>query len=108
MALVDDCPNIATEGEQAFTAFASLIGAWPQSTARFQCQLPATELESESQRFRLWADNLGLLETGHRSLYYRVQDVPAVGQYIVDLLEELNDYLTESQSHLTTKSLEKR
>jgi hypothetical protein len=48
---------------------------------------------SEEQRFRLWAHSLGLHQTGHASLDYRVRDVVVVKAYLVDVLRELKENL---------------
>ena len=44
---------------------------------------------NESQRFGLWAKNLGLYDLGHSSLDYRFRDAPTVYQYTRHLLIDL-------------------
>lgn len=50
-------------------------------------------LENESQRFHLWATNLGLYHTGHSSLDYRFRDAPLVYSFAQKLLKDLERYL---------------
>ncbi|KAH0429054.1 hypothetical protein CcaCcLH18_08681 [Colletotrichum camelliae] len=50
-------------------------------------------IEAEHQRLRLWAQNLGLNQTGHASLDYRVRDASIIKASLVDLLSELQDHL---------------
>lgn len=50
-------------------------------------------IEAEHQRLRLWAQNLGLNQTGHASLDYRVRDASIIKASLLDLLSELQDHL---------------
>ena len=53
-------------------------------------------LVNESQRFGLWAKNLGLYDLGHSSLDYRFRDAPLVYQYTRRLLLDLEDSFSKS------------
>lgn len=53
-------------------------------------------LVNESQRFSLWAKNLGLYNLGHSSLDYRFRDAPAVYQYTCHLLLDLEKSILKS------------
>ena len=44
---------------------------------------------NESQRFNLWADNLGLHHHGHSSLEYRLREASNLESLIKSLLEDL-------------------
>lgn len=55
-----------------------------------------TSLLIESQRFSLWARNLGLYEYGHSSLDYRFRDAPSVYDYTRQLLDKLEKSLLTS------------
>lgn len=57
-------------------------------------------LVNESQRFGLWAKNLGLYGLGHSSLDYRFRDAPAVYQYTYHLLVNLEKSVLASTSNL--------
>jgi hypothetical protein len=56
-------------------------------------------LTTESERFQLWAANIGLQATGDRSLDYRVKDSSSVKLYTGQLLEELAEDLFDRNSH---------
>lgn len=53
-------------------------------------------LVNESQRFGLWAKNLGLYNLDHGSLDYRFRDAPAVYQYTRHLLLDLEKSILKS------------
>lgn len=50
-------------------------------------------IAAEEERFRLWARTLGLFQTGHASLDYRVRDASFVKASLTDLLTELQDHV---------------
>lgn len=52
---------------------------------------------NESQRFKLWAVNLGLHQPGHGSLDYRFRDAPQIYQYAGKLLWDLREALHMSK-----------
>jgi len=52
----------------------------------------------ESERFTLWAQDLGLRRQGHASLDYRVRDAGVMRTRLADLLGELGDHLDELRS----------
>jgi len=56
-----------------------------------ELSLPA--LEDELGRFRVWAGNLGVLQKGHSSLEYRLQDALLVLEQILKLLTDLSNTL---------------
>ena len=45
--------------------------------------------ENESQRFELWATNLGLYHQGHSSLDYRFRDAASLYSFAYKLLQDL-------------------
>ena len=53
-------------------------------------------LKNESQRFGLWARNLGLYSLGHSSLDYRFRDAPVIYQYTRHLLVDLEKSISQS------------
>ncbi|KAF6232486.1 hypothetical protein HO173_009366 [Letharia columbiana] len=65
-----------------------------------------TSLLIESQRFSLWARNLGLYEYGHSSLDYRFRDAPSVYDYTRQLLDKLEKSLLTIQDGLDYEKLE--
>lgn len=52
----------------------------------------------ESERFRLWALNLGLCTTGHASLFYRLREADTVRTVIESLLQDFKSMLVEGSS----------
>lgn len=54
-------------------------------------------IAADEERFRLWARTLGLFQTGHASLDYRVRDASFVKASLADLLTELQDHLQNRQ-----------
>ena len=50
-------------------------------------------IAAEEERFRLWARTLGLFQTGHASLDYRVRDASFIKATLTDLLLELQDHV---------------
>jgi len=59
--------------------------------------LSLDDVQSEKERFQLWAANLGLYATGDRSLDYRIQDSPSVKEYTSQLLHELREDLVDGK-----------
>lgn len=51
---------------------------------------------NESQRFGLWAKNLGLYDLGHSSLDYRFRDAPVVYKHTRHLLVDLEKSIWKS------------
>ena len=55
-------------------------------------------ISTESQRFELWATNLGLYHSGHSSLDYRFRDAPSLYEFAHKLLRDVERYLSLSRS----------
>lgn len=62
--------------------------------ARGNCE-DNSKLVNQTQRFELWAKNLGLYHLGHSSLDYRFRDAPSLFEYTVGLLRNLEDLLAQ-------------
>ena len=58
-------------------------------------------LIDQMQKFRLWADNMGLCSYGYHSLDYRCRDAPRVYEYVHQLLKDLEDTLDLSKVRCT-------
>lgn len=67
-----------------------------EKDAWFQEAEDSTALLNESQRFGLWAKNLGLFDLGHNSLDYRFRDAPVVYEYTRHLLVDLEKSIWKS------------
>lgn len=84
-------------GLQAFQAFKVLIETpWIGVEATGAASKRTVQLESE--RFRLWAQSMGLTQTGHAALDYRVRDSYVIKAAISDLLTELSSHLESRES----------
>ena len=55
-------------------------------------------VRNEWERFDLWADNIGLLHSGHISLDYRFRDAPLLYNFSQKLLRDIGRYLSISKS----------
>ncbi|KAE8416102.1 hypothetical protein BDV36DRAFT_297473 [Aspergillus pseudocaelatus] len=59
------------------------------------------KLINETQRFELWAKNLGLYHLGHSSLDYRFRDAPTLFEFTVGLLRNLEALLVQLMNTLS-------
>ena len=60
-------------------------------------------VRNESERFDLWTNNLGLLQSGHSSLDYRFRDAPLLYNFAQKLLCDVERYLFISKSTTSTQ-----
>src|ERR1700744_1680148 len=67
-------------------------------SAAFNNETSLTELTTQSERFDLWATNLGLHQSGHASLDYRFRDAPRIREYADSLLSNLRSALAVGES----------
>jgi hypothetical protein len=88
--------GIGRDIEQHFAEITVLLDPSASTPDIISQQLRSEDFESERQRFQLWAANLGLNQSGDRSLDYRLQDAPSVREFTLDLLRELSDDLSQS------------
>jgi hypothetical protein len=58
-------------------------------------RLSSTTVEDELGRFRMWASNIGALNTGRASLDYRLRDANYLYETVKSLLEDLKRSLSE-------------
>jgi len=52
-------------------------------------------LADQRGRFRVWAENLGAHPTGKASLHDRLREAPHIRSYLHELLQNLQELLTE-------------
>ena len=90
--------NLATHGHHVRQSFQNACKSLAQNVSNVAGQLEPTAVESETQRFLLWATNLGLLHHDHSSLDYRLRDNEVVRSFTTSLLSNLIESLDESQS----------
>ena len=63
----------------------------------FERDVSVVAWENEFQRFRLWADNLGLHHRGHSSLDYRLREADILEGLVRGLLNDLQRSLHDSK-----------
>ncbi|KAB8204928.1 hypothetical protein BDV34DRAFT_196567 [Aspergillus parasiticus] len=68
-----------------------------RSVARSHEGINHFKLVNETQRFELWARNLGLYHLGHSSLDYRFRDAPSIFEYTIGLLRNLEALLVQRE-----------
>lgn len=61
--------------------------------------------ENESQRFELWATNLGLYHQGHSSLDYRFRDAASLYNFASKLLQDLENCLATGEIDISSNNL---
>ena len=66
-------------------------------TWNFVPDYSAAAWRNESQRFDLWADNLGLHHRGHSSLQYRLREAAILESLVKSLLNDLRRSLHDRE-----------
>lgn len=93
---IPDLQSIGLEVHQAFKALVD--GGHRDATTTTPYHVPGRTISSEEERFRLWAHSLGLYQSGHASLDYRVRDASVVKIYLIKLLADLRDQLSSREN----------
>lgn len=99
MSQVPVSKDLATLGNEVLSAFRKASG----ETARLRdgSQPPPsceTACKTESQRFQLWSINLGLFQSSHKSLDYRLRQNETVRSFVAALLTDLCFALDDRKS----------
>lgn len=106
MATVDGAQlSLATIGRDIFTLLdeaENLIGSHNDEGIQ-QFEISAC---SQSQRFRIWATDLGLLVPGHGSLDYRVREADNIRRVLDSYLNDLTGYLRDTVAFVSSASLQ--
>ena len=89
--------KLSVLGQDARTRFQITLKTLEKSSVEVKAQLETAAVQSEYQRFLLWATNLGLFQKNHSSLEYRLQDNEVIRSFTGSLLTSLIDALKESQ-----------
>lgn len=84
--------TLASVGKEIATFF--LIIEVPQDNL-VELKYSVEVWTNESQRFNLWANNLGLHHGGHSSLDYRLRDAPILENLVRCLLNDLRGSLDD-------------
>jgi len=77
---------------------ASNLTETKSSNVPFIDSLRPKALQKEQERFQLWSVTLGLFDSGHSSLAYRLEDAVEAYDLIIDLLKDLNENLAEGRA----------
>ena len=91
----ESAETLAAVGHRIHTVFATLEADNQFLTRRDSFQ---ASLSNESQRYDLWARNVGLYKDGDSSLDYRFRDTPSIYDYTRHLLGKLEQSLLISTS----------
>lgn len=89
--------SLAADGHRVRQNFQNAYRSLEQNVSNVAGQLEPHAVESEMQRFLLWATNLGLFHHDHSSLDYRLRDNEVVRSFTTTLLSNLTESLDESQ-----------
>lgn len=89
--------SLAADGHQVRQSFQNAYRSLEQNVSNVTGQPEPPAVESEMQRFLLWATNLGLFHHDHSSLDYRLRDNEIVRSFTKTLLSNLIESLDESQ-----------
>ncbi|KAK8087890.1 Protein kinase domain containing protein [Apiospora hydei] len=73
--------------------FASLAKLLENGPADHRNNLPVPQVEDQAARLKVWAGNLGALNTGHSALDHRLRDSTAIRNAIVRILGMAEDLL---------------
>ena len=96
--------NLNTVGSETARLFDKFVNITTNSSKLPTAQVSPEKASLEYQRFCLWAGNLGLYQHGHSSLHYRLRDADSNKNYILDILREINEHLTNSEDWVTLDS----
>ncbi len=84
---------IASHSVQCFRYFEQL--AQEAQHLEDEPPLPASTVEDELGRFKIWAGNIGALQRDSRSLDYRLREASQVGDQVTKILQHLEISLRE-------------
>ena len=98
--LLGDLPKGASLCDLGFKVLSLFGRAQVMDSDKSSQAWPAASLNTEAERFELWAVNLGLFVVGHGSLDYRVREAERLAQTIRRFLLELIDSLAEGGTFL--------
>lgn len=76
-------------GQDARKTFRTTLKELDESSVEVKAQLDTAAVQSEYQRFLLWATNLGLFQRHHSSLDYRLRDNEVIMAFTKSLLTSL-------------------
>ena len=80
-----------------FRAFGDLCGALRSSAQENEIFLYSDKIQNAHDRFRLWSNNLGVLQVGKASLDSRLRDASVMHEHIEKLLLKLQSTLEQGK-----------
>ena len=89
--------TLASTGFRISNRFATLNGNLDAGSSESPYK---TAIINESQRFELWAVNLGLYHGGHSSLDYRLRDAPEVFEFVENLFGDLDGAIVQRKTRV--------
>ncbi|KAF6839586.1 ankyrin repeat protein [Colletotrichum plurivorum] len=96
---LDDLP-LAGATRRCMAAFVRLTSSSQIATEKFRTQLPPHVAKNQHDRFKLWAGNLGALNSGRASLDFRLMDSALMQNTVLKFLEDLDSTISKSNEVL--------
>lgn len=96
----NDHRTLSDNGKQVLRHFQTLQLTLQQEECMAILPHEALEIEEMNDRFTLWATNIGLFNTAHSSLDYRLRDNEHIRTFADTLLQTLDDKVQEGHSTL--------
>ena len=97
--------SLAELGKETFHLFHTVLITDEKPFGVPSDAMTLRRINSEADRFKLWAANLGLLVPGHGSLDYRVREAEGLASTLRSFLFDLNQSLEEGKLLVVTISL---
>ncbi|KAF6818479.1 ankyrin repeat protein [Colletotrichum sojae] len=88
MDTIDDLP-LSGATRRCMAAFARLTSSSQIAAEKFRTQLPPHVAKNQHDRFKLWAGNLGALNSGRASIDFRLMDSALMQNTVLKFLEDL-------------------
>ena len=92
----DPEPTIASESKACIRHFEEICSIISSLGSQHPTELSPHTIPDEFGRFRVWAGNIGALQSGTSSLDKRLKKAPHVQRQVLQLLDDLNYTLRES------------
>ena len=90
-------PSIFTRSKTCLSNFGKLTKSLDAEGNAFLQELSPLAVKDEVGRFKVWAANVGALDTGRSSLDTRLKDAVFVSTHVLRLLDHLNDSICQGQ-----------
>jgi hypothetical protein len=99
---IPEQPEIAESAKECLAGLISLSESLESPDSQEKFDLSFDESCGHVGRFRIWANNIGALQDASRttSLEYRLRDAPKIVRRILELLEDVEETLSDSMLYL--------